>query len=234
MRLRSKTRKKAEADGLTMEIMDELRERDLFSEEDLVISTEEIPEKEAKIRVLAKRTRDNIEFLNSCVTPNQGEKITIKTTTIEKGNYISRVEYSIIERDSKTEYVSISYLVDFFMKKVREDFSILKMSMDSKLLANEFLKGLGVEYDEIVESYLRKCFGSSNSFDSLSLFLGYSLLTPNKVSRVEETKSYDEYRRKIMNVYTMSFRDVDTVIIGAGVSIAKHLDQRWNIKPCYE
>ncbi|MEM5790932.1 MAG: hypothetical protein QXP77_02710 [Candidatus Aenigmatarchaeota archaeon] len=186
-----------------------------------------LPRKEeVKVELKEEKRYENelmekdMELLDSSVLP---ERYLIKVEKLVKNT----VEFPSV--DGKP--VKISYLVDTILKTTNYDFGLLRNLIDSKFSSEIFFKNLGIEESPKARWFLEKCLYSSNSRDSLALFMGYELLLPGKISKVEEAGVDNE--RKIFNVYTQDFRGIDSKIIGVGVSLLKHLRIRGIIKPCY-
>jgi hypothetical protein len=212
--------------------------RDIVEEylltEDLKELSKPLPKKEPletvekKKPTLSEKILEGINLLSSCVKPEENEEIKVERIKINK----LFVEYPVVVRN-EIKPVDIAYLANKLVKTVGGDFSLLKQCADSNFLRKNILEKVRVKYDAIADYFFQKCFESSDSAESLALYLGYSLLLPNKIEKVEDAKKYDEKGRKIINVYTLDFRDIDAKIYGAGISISKYLGLKIKINPCY-
>jgi hypothetical protein len=202
--------------------------------EDLEKLPKPLPKKESleateeKKPALSEKILEGTKLLSSCVKPEEKEEIKIERIKINKLS----VEYPVVVR-SEVKPVDIAYLADRLVRTVGGDFNFLKQCIDSSFLRKNILEKVKVKYDAMADYFFQKCFESSNSPESLAFYLGYNLLLPNKIERVEDTKKCDEKGRKIINVYTLDFRDIDSKIYGAGISISKYLGLRVKINPCY-
>jgi len=212
--------------------------RDIVEEylltEDLEELSKLLPKKEPletaeeKKPTLSEKILEGINLLSSCVKPEENEEIKVERIKI---NQLS-AEYPVVVR-SEIKPVDIAYLADRIVRTVGGDFNLLKQCIDSSFLRKNILERVGVKHDTKADYFFEKCFESSDSAESLALYLGYSLLLPNKIERVEDTKKYDEKGRKIINVYSLDFRGIDPKIYGAGISISKYLGLKIKINPCY-
>lgn len=203
---------KIRAKGKVKDLAKEELEKSFF--EDL------FPKRKVKIELKEeKKMKKNVELLESSVLP---AKNLIKIERLKGYN----TEFPCIGEKP----IKISYLVESLLKITNYDFDLLKNLVDSKFSSEIFLKNLGIEESPKAKFFIEKCLYSSNSKDSLALFLGYELLLPNKITKIEERL---ENEKKIFNVYTHDLRGIDAKIIGVGISILKHLKIRGIIKPCY-
>jgi hypothetical protein len=211
-------------------------------EEDL-LTTKEIPKLlpkkesleavEEKKPTLSERVQEGIELLSSCVKPEEDEEIKVMKTEVKQGYARFSIEYPVVVRGSETKLVDVAYLADRLTRAVGGDFGLLKQCIDSNFLRKNILQRARVVCDATADYFFEKCFESLDSRDSLALYLGYSLLLPDKIERVEETGKYDEKGRKVFNVHSLDFRGIDPKIYGAGVSICKYLGLKVKINSCY-
>jgi len=202
-------------------------------EERLLPEKEVFEEKKGERKPLSERIQKGMEFLDSCVIPREGEEIKVVKTEIRQGHSRFSVEYPVVERNEETKLVDISYLADYLVRTVGGDFTLLKQSVNSKLLRKTIFERIGLKDDNDTRYFLERCFESSNSRDSLAMYLGYTLLVPQKIEKVEDTGNFDEKNGKVINVYSLDFRGIDPKIYGAGISILKHLGIRVKINACY-
>lgn len=209
-------------------VKDEVEEviRELKNE----LKKEPTEEKEYKIKPLNQRIQEDIKFLSSCVRPEENEEVVVMETMINRGYNKFVLEYPTILRENKPNFVDIGYLADGLMAKAGKDFSILKLGAESKFLGEEFLKSVRIKSDRKARFFLENAISSSNSHYSLAIFLGHTLLSPGKVSKVVETEKVDEKNRRVINVYSLDFRGKDdTLIYGTAISTLKYLNIRAKI-----
>ncbi len=177
-----------------------------------------------------EKVRENLEFLSSLAEPRSRDKIIVENGIRKIGINRFRVLYPVVKRGEERKFLNINYLTDTLKERVDGDYNLLKSCVESKFLLKDLLKSIGIKRDTLSMVFLEESVLSANSFDSLKLYLGYTLLLPTKVSRVEETNEHDETYDKTMNVYTSDFRDIDGVIIGVGISMLKYFGIRARIK----
>ena len=196
--------------------------------ESLIERKKSQPEK----RELSKNIQRGIELLNSCVKPQESEKIKVVRTQIRFLHNKFSVEYPVVERNREFKLVDIAYLADQFTRTVDGDFSLLMKVPYSKILRRAVFDRLNLEDDNITGYFLEDCANSSNSRNSLAMYLGYKLLLPNKIERVEEIGR--GYKRTLFDVYTFDLRGIDSGIYGAGTSILRYLGLRAKINIHYD
>lgn len=176
-------------------------------------------EKKIEPKQITQKIKNDIEFLSSCTTPRSDELAIVTDFNIK--NYA--IKYPVVIRERK-EPLDIKYLVREFMKSAQEDFKTLKMCASSKIVGQRILENACIKYDNEAKFFLEEHLDSSNSPNSLKMLLGYDLLAPEKVDKVEETNKNDEKNRRIMKVYSLDFRGkYDSLIIGTGIGITKYI-----------
>jgi len=195
-------------------IIEEFKTRKKTVEKEVV---EEKPEKIEPKKLTLKVNKD-LEFLRSCTSPKGYEKAIITDLTVKD----IPIKYPVVIRDRKVP-LEINYLVDGLMKATNGDFSTLKMAANSEMIRGAVLNRVCVEDDNEAKLFLEKYLDISNSPNSLKMHLGYELLAPRNVERVEETSKL-EGNRRIMKVYTDLLGKRDFLLIGAGIAIARHIN----------
>jgi hypothetical protein len=217
-----------------LEELEDIELEEFPKKEETKAEKEKVVLKEKPKTVLNKKVEENLEFLRSCVKPNN-EEIIVKNVTFRRERVKVAVEYPILYRNGEEKLVDIAYLADKITRSIDGKFNLFKGIEPSSISIEGVMKVTGIKYSENSRFFVLKCIESSNSKDALALYLGYSLLLPRKVDRVEELLPVTPLStiKKTMYVYTSELRDISSKLIGVGLSIGKYLRLNLKIVPKY-